>query len=73
MSNIQRPSYYDKRVDNLTSAQEIFNYLMFQRFKYQKDEIDVLTDEKLKNEMYQARILEDEVLRQKFRLSQIDS
>lgn len=73
MSNIQRPSYYDKRVDNLTSAQEIFNYLMFQRFKYQKDEIDVLTDEKLKNEMYQARILEDEVLRQKFRLNQIDS
>lgn len=73
MSNIQRPSYYDKRVDNLTSAQEIFNYLMFQRFKYQKDEIDVLTDEKLKNEVYQARILEDEVLRQKFRLSQIDS
>ncbi|MCC3738098.1 hypothetical protein [Staphylococcus hominis] len=73
MSNIQRPSYYDKRVDNLTSAQEIFNYLMFQRFKYQKDEIDVLTDDKLKNEMYQARILEDEVLRQKFRLSQIDS
>mgnify|MGYP007131916292 CR=1 FL=1 len=73
MSNIQRPSYYDKRIDNLTSTQEIFNYLMFQRFKYQKDEIDVLTDEKLKNEMYQARILEDEVLRQKFRLSQIDS
>ena len=73
MSNIQRPSHYDQHVDNLTSAQEIFNYLMFQRFKYQKDEIDALTDEKLKNEMYQARILEDEVLRQKFRLSQIDS
>lgn len=72
MSNIQRPSYYDKRIDNLTSTQEIFNYLMFQRFKYQKDEIDALTDEKLKNEMYQARILEDEVLRQKFRFSQID-
>ena len=45
---------------------------MFQRFKYQKDEIDALTDEKLKNEMYQARILEDEVLRQKFRFSQIN-
>lgn len=73
MSNIQRPSYYDKRIDNLTSTQEIFNYLMFQRFKYQKDEIDALTDEKLKNKMYQARILEDEVLRQKFRFSQIDS
>ena len=73
MSNIQRPRYYDKRVDELTSAQEIFNYLMFQRFKYQKDEIDALTDEKLKNGMYQARILEDEVLRQKFRFSQIDS
>lgn len=72
MSNIQRPSYYDKRIDNLTSTQEIFNYLMFQRFKYQKDEIDALTDEKIKNEMYQARILEDEVLRQKFRFSQIN-
>ena len=72
MSNIQRPSYYDKRIDNLTSTQAIFNYLMFQRFKYQKDEIDALTDEKLKNEMYQARILEDEVLRQKFRFSQIN-
>lgn len=73
MSNIQRPSYYDKSIDNLTSTQEIFNYLMFQRFKYQKDEIDALTDEKLKNEMYQARILEDEILRQKFRFNQIDS
>ncbi|MBM6207525.1 MULTISPECIES: hypothetical protein [Staphylococcus] len=73
MSNIQRPRYYDKRVDELTSAQEIFNYLMFQRFKYQKYEMDLLTDEKLKDELYQARIIEDEVLRQQFEISQKDS
>lgn len=73
MSNIQRPRYYDKRVDELTSAQEIFNYLMFQRFKYQKHEMDLLTDEKLKDELYQARIIEDEVLRQQFEISQKDS
>ncbi|PTK57894.1 hypothetical protein BUZ61_11445 [Staphylococcus nepalensis] len=72
MSNIQRPRYYDKRVDELTSAQEIFNYLMFQRFKYQKYEMDLLTDEKLKDELYQARIIEDEVLRQQFEISQKD-
>lgn len=73
MSNIQRPRYYDKRVDELTSAQEIFNYLMFQRFKYQKYEMDLLTDEKLKDELYQARIIEDEALRQQFEISQKDS
>ncbi|UJA42229.1 hypothetical protein [Staphylococcus epidermidis] len=73
MSNVQRPRYYDKRVDELTSAQEIFNYLMFQRFKYQKYEMDLLTDEKLKDELYQARIIEDEVLRQQFEISQKDS
>jgi len=73
MSNIQRHRYYDKRVDELTSAQEIFNYLMFQRFKYQKYEMDLLTDEKLKDELYQARIIEDEVLRQQFEISQKDS
>ena len=38
MSNIQRPSYYDKRIDNLTSTQEIliiscFNVLNTKRMK----------------------------------------
>lgn len=63
MTNIQNP-YHDTRIDQLETPSDVFNYLLRERFKYQKAQLDLLPPE-IRQNLYEALCEEDEVLRQK--------
>lgn len=62
-TNIQNP-YYDARIDQLKTPSDVFNYLLKERFRYQKAQLDLLPPE-IRQNLYEALCEEDEVLRQK--------
>ena len=57
--------YYDTAIDDLETKLDVFNYLLKERFRYQKAQLDLLPSE-IRQNLYNALCEEDEVLRRKF-------
>ena len=65
LANKNSNPYYDTAIDNLETQLDVFNYLLNERFKYQKAQLDLLPPD-IRQKLYDALCEEDEALRQKF-------